>query len=137
MSEAKKKNGYLLIILVSVIIIIVSIVILVRLSKPKIDYDAMAKELLQYVYTFDKVKDIEVTSDDIYKITVANDPWYAASERDKMVLCKKLNEGVTVICQKYKIIKDTQRAYVYYYDEDGIKIAEPGDGLTLESKILH
>ena len=137
MSDEKKKKVYLLLIFVFTAIIIVSVVTLIRLSKPKIDYDAMAKELLQYVYTFDKVKDIEVPSDDIYNITIESDSWYAASERDKLLLCKKLNEGITVICQKYKIIKDTQIAYVYYYDEDGIKIAEPGKGFTLESIILH
>lgn len=137
MNEQKKKKVYLLLIFLFAVIIIASAVTLVRLSKPKIDYDAMAEELLQYVYTYDKVKNIEVPSDSVYNITIASDPWYSASERDKMLLCKNLNEGITVICQKYKIIKDTQRAYVYYYDEDGIKIAEPGEGLTLESKILH
>lgn len=137
MGEQKKKGFYLLLIFVFSAIIIASAIILVKLSKPKIDYDAMAEELLQYVYTYDKVKNIEVPSDSVYNITIASEPWYSSSERDKLLLCKTLNEGITVICQKYKIIKDTQIAYVNYYDEDGMKIAEPGNGLTLESKILH
>lgn len=137
MEERRKKKVYLLIILVSIVVIIASIITLTKVLKPKIDYDAMAEELLQYVYTYDKVKDIEVVSDSIYNLTIASDPWYSASERDKLLLCKTLNEGITVICQKYKIIKDTQIAYINYYDEEGIKIAEPGKGFTLESTILH
>jgi len=48
-----------------------------------------------------------------------------------------VNETLTVICQKYNAIRDIEIAHVYYFDEDGIKIAEPGKGVTLESTILH
>lgn len=137
MSDEKKKKLYIFSILVSVVIIVISIVTLIRLSSPKVDYDSMNKEIMQYVSKLDNIKDIKPNSDGIYKIMLENDSWYAGSEKDKMVYCKTVNEALTVICQKYKAIKDTQRVNVYYYDEDRINIAEPGKGNTLESTILH
>lgn len=137
MNDEKKKGIYLLSIVVLSLIILFSIITLVKMSRPKVDYDSMDKEIIQYVSKLDNIKDIKPNGDGAYKIVLESDSWYAGSERDKMVFCKNVNETLTVICQKYKEIKDTQIAYIYYYDEDGIKIAEPGKGLTLESKILH
>lgn len=137
MNDEKKKKLYLLSILVSVIVIVISIVTLVRMSKPKIDYDSMDKEIMQYVSKLDNIKDIKPNGDGIYKVMLESASWYAGTENDKMVFCKNVNEALTVICQKYKAVSDTQRVDVYYYDEDRIKIAEPGKGNTLESKILH
>lgn len=137
MSDEKKKKLYMLSILVSVIVIVISIATLVRMSKPKVDYDSMNKEIVQYVSKLDNIKDIKPNGDGIYKIMLESDSWYAGSEKDKMVFCKTVNEALTVICQKYKAVKDTQRVDVYYYDEDRIKIAEPGKGNTLESIILY
>lgn len=137
MNDEKKKRFYLLSIVVSVIIIVVSITVLIKMSSPKVDYDSMNKEIMQYVSKLDNIKDIKPNGDGIYKIMLESDSWYAGSERDKMVFCKNVNETLTVICQKYKAIRDTQRVDVYYYDEDRIKIAEPGKGNTLESIILH
>lgn len=137
MNDEKKKGIYLLSIVVLSLIILFSIITLVKMSRPKVDYDSMDKEIIQYVSKLDNIKDIKPNGEGAYKIVLESDSWYAGSERDKMVFCKNVNETLTVICQKYKEIKDTQIAYIYYYDEDGIKIAEPGKGLTLESKILH
>lgn len=137
MEEAKRKKPYGLWAALILIGVVIVIWIISMLLKPKIDYDSMAKELLNYAYTFDNVDKIEAIDDDIFHVTVKSDPWYAASEKDKMIFCKKMNEGITVICQKYKVIRDIDRAAVYYYDGKGIKVAEPGKGVTLESKILH
>lgn len=137
MSDEKKKKLYLLSILVSVIIIVVSIITLIRMSSHKVDYESMNKEIMQYVNKLDNIKDIKPNGDGIYKIMLESDSWYAGTEKDKMVFCKNVNEALTVICQKYKAVRDTQRVDVYYYDEDRIKIAEPGKGNTLESIILH
>lgn len=137
MEEAKKKKPYGLWVALILIGVAIFIWIISMLLKPKIDYDSMAKELLNYAYTFDNVDKIEAIDDDIFRVTVKSDSWYVANERDKKVFCKKINEGITVICQKYNAIKDTQVAYIYYYDEAGIKIAEPGKGFTLESTIIH
>lgn len=137
MEENKKKSPYGLYGVLIFIGILLVIWIISMLTKPKIDYTAMATDLTRYAYTFDNVSNIEATNNSLYTITVKSDSWYAASERDKMLFCKKLNEGITAICWKYKAIQDTQIAYINYYDEDGIKIAEPGKGMTLESTILH
>ncbi len=137
MNDEKRKGIYLLTIVVFSLIILFSIITLFKMLKPKVDYDSMDKEIMQYVSNLDNIKDIKPNGDGAYKIVLESDSWYAGSERDKMGFCKSVNETLTVICQKYKEIKDTQIAYIYYYDEDGIKIAEPGKGLTLESKILH
>lgn len=136
--KEKVSKKHLIIRWTAVVIgLIIAGIMIMQLFKPKIDYEAMATDLTKYAYTFDKVSKIEASDNNLYTITVKSDSWYSASERDKMLFCKKLNEGITSICWKYKAIRDTQIAYVYYYDEDGIKIAEPGKGLTLESKILH
>lgn len=137
MNDEKKKKLYLLLIIVLSIIIVTCITTLIKMSSPKVDYDSMNKEITQYVSKLDNIKDIKPNGDGIYKIMLESNSWYAGSERDKMVFCKNVNETLTVICQKYKAIRDTQRADVYYYDEDRIKIAEPGKGNTLESIILH
>jgi len=137
MDKTQKIKFYKLVIPAIIVGIIMIVWIISMLLKPKIDYTAMATDLLKYAYTFDNVQNMEAVSNSMFNITVKNDAWYASSERDKMLFCKKLNEGIISICWKYKAIKDTQIAYVYYYDEDGIKIAEPGKGLTTESIILH
>ncbi|RFZ78777.1 hypothetical protein DS742_11740 [Lacrimispora amygdalina] len=137
MNDEKKKGLYLLSIVASSLIIIFSITTLIKMSSHKVDYDSMNKEIMEYVSKLDNIKDIKSNGDGIYKIMLESDSWYAGMERDKMVFCKNVNETLTVICQKYKAIRDTQAVDVYYYDEDGIKVAEPGKGVTLESKILH
>lgn len=137
MEKTSKKKFYMMAVPPIIIGIIVIIWILSMLLRPKIDYTAMAIELKQYAYSYDNVKKIDASDNNTYQIVVLNEPWYAASERDKLVFCKKMNEGITAIGWKYKAIKDNQIAYVYYYDEDGINIAEPGKWLTTESKILH
>ena len=64
--------------------------------------------------------------------------WYHAEDKDKLIYCKAVNQTITAICQKYKAIKDTERANVYYYDEYGVLLAEPSEtSYTLESNILH
>lgn len=136
--EEKVSKKHLIIRWTAVIIgLIIAGIMIMQLFKPKIDYEAMATDLTRYAYTFDNVSNIQASNNSSYTITVKSDSWYAASERDKMLFCKKMNEGITSICWKYKAIKDTQKAYIYYYDEDGINIAEPGKGFTLESIILH
>lgn len=137
MSDENKKKLYLLSAVVSSIIIVFSIMTLIKMSSPKVDYDSMNKEIMQYVNKLDNIKDIKSNGDGIYKIMLKSDSWYSGADRDKMVFCKNVNETLTVICQKYKAVRDTQRVDVYYYDEDSIKIAEPGKGNTLESIILH
>lgn len=137
MDRTQKNKFYKLVIPAIIVGIIMITWIISMLLKPKIDYTAMATDLIKYAYAFENVQNIESVNNSTYNITVKSDEWYNASEKDKIMFCKKMNEGVTSICWKYKAIKDTQIAYIYYYDADGIKIAEPGEGLTLESKILH
>lgn len=137
MSDEKKKKLYLLSIIASIVIIVISIVIIIKVSRPKVDYDSMAKEILQYTSQLENVVHVKAVSDSIFDITLEGDSWYSGSDRDKRKFCKSVNETLTVICQKYKVIRDIEIAHVYYYDEDGIKIAEPGKGVTLESTILH
>ncbi len=138
MSKEKKKNNNLKWILVAAAIVVVLTVVIIRLLTPKVDYVAMGTEIRQYTDQLENIKDIEANGDKIFKITLESDSWYAGTEKDKMVYCKNVNQTLTVICQKYKTVNERQRADVYYYDEDGILIAEPSDkGYTLESKILH
>lgn len=85
MNDEKKKKVYLLFIFVFAAIIIVSVVIIFHALKPKVDYEAMVTEMCEYVYKYDNVTDIKAVSERQYKITVKGDPWYNASERDKMV----------------------------------------------------
>lgn len=134
----KEKTKWLIWIMFCIIVIIVSAIFIIYNTSPKIDREAMATEIAQYVYGLDNVQDIEADGDSIFKITISGDSWYSTEEKDKMIYCKAVNQTITAICQKYKAIKDTQRAHVYYYDEYGILLAEPSDELfTLESKILH
>ncbi|MDR7814524.1 hypothetical protein [Lacrimispora sp.] len=137
MDKLNKKKIYALWALLGLIGLAAIIWILSMLLKPKIDYESMGKEIMQYTSELENIKNIKATSDSSFKITLESDSWYAGTDRDKMVFCKTVNEALTVICQKYKTIKDTQTAYVNYYDEDGIMIAEPKKGITLESTILH
>ena len=137
MDKKNKKKLYTLWALLGIIGLGAIIWILSMLLKPKVDYESMAREVIQYAAKFENIKDIKATSNNSFKITLESDSWYAGTEKDKMVFCKNVNEALTVICQKYKTIKDTQTAYVNYYDEDGIMIAEPKKGITLESTILH
>jgi hypothetical protein len=137
MDKTNKKKIYALWALLGLIGLAAIIWILSMLLKPKIDYESMGKEIMQYTSELENIKNIKATSDSSFKITLESDSWYAGTEKDKMVFCKNVNEALTVICQKYKTIKDTQTAYVNYYDEDGIMIAEPKKGITLESTILH
>jgi hypothetical protein len=134
MSDEKKKKLYLLWIVASMVII----VILIRMSKQKVDFDSMTKNILQYTSQLENIVDVTAVGDDgIFDITLKGDSWYNGTDRDKRKFCKSVNETLTVICQKYKAIRDIEIAHVYYFDEDGIKIAEPGKGVTLESTILH
>ena len=137
MEKTSKKKLYMLLVPLIAIGVIMVIWILSMLLKPKVDYDAMAKELTQYANTYENVNKIDANNNYTYQITVSNEVWYSASEKDKLTFCNKMNEGITAIAWKYKAIKENQIASVYYYDEDGIKIAEPGKGFTLESNILH
>lgn len=137
MDKTNKKKLYALWAFLGLIGIAAIIWILSMLLKPKVDYESMAREITQYAAGLENIKDIRATSNSSFKITLESDSWYTGTEKDKMVFCKTVNEALTVICQKYKTIKDTQTAYVNYYDEDGIMIAEPKKGITLESKILH
>ncbi len=137
MNEKEIKKHHIIRITAIAIGIVIAIMMIMTLFKPKIDYEAMATDLTNFAYSFNSVEKINADNNSSFNIIIKSNTWYAASERDKMILCKKLNEGITSICWKYKAIKDTQKAYIYYYDEDEIKIAEPGKGLTLESTILH
>jgi len=137
MDKTNKKKPYALWAFLGLIGVAAIIWILSMLLKPKVDYESMAREITQYAAELENIMDIKATSNSSFKITLESNSWYAGTEKDKMVFCKTVNEALTVICQKYKTIKDTQTAYVNYYDEDGIMIAEPKKGITLESAILH
>ncbi|MFR6219879.1 MAG: hypothetical protein ACLUKO_24530 [Enterocloster bolteae] len=136
MNAEKKK--WLVLILSFVIVIIISLVTLFNALKPKVDYESMNKEIAQYIHGLDNIIDIEDTETGTYKITLNDEIWYSAEEKDKASYCLAVNTTITAICQKYKALKDTQKAYIYYYDESGVLIAEPSEKLySLESKILY
>ena len=118
--------------------IIISLVTLFNALKPKVDYESLNKEIAQYIHGLDNIIDIENTETGTYKITLDDKIWYSAEEKDKASYCLAVNTTITAICQKYKALKDTQKAYIYYYDESGVLIAEPSEKLySLESKILY
>jgi hypothetical protein len=134
----KEKKKYALWILFCIIVIIVSVIFIIYNTSPKIDREAMATEIAEYVYGLDNVQDIKADGDSIFKITITGDSWYHAEDKDKLIYCKAVNQTITAICQKYKAIKDTERANVYYYDEYGVLLAEPSEtSYTLESNIIH
>lgn len=136
MNAEKKK--WLVLILSFVIVIIISLVTLFNALKPKVDYESMNKEIAQYIHGLDNIIDIEDTETGTYQITLNDEIWYSAEEKDKASYCLAVNTTITAICQKYKALKDTQKAYIYYYDESGVLIAEPSEKLySLESKILY
>ena len=121
-----------------VIVIIISLVTLFNALKPKVDYESMNKEIAQYIHGLDNIIDIEDTETGTYRIILSDEIWYSAEEKDKASYCLAVNTTITAICQKYKALKDTQKAYIYYYDESGVLIAEPSEKLySLESKILY
>ena len=134
----KEKKKYALWILFCIIVIIVSVIFIIYNTSPKIDREAMATEIAEYVYGLDNVQDIKADGDSIFKITITGDSWYHSEDKDKLIYCKAVNQTITAICQKYKAIKDTERANVYYYDEYGVLLAEPSEtSYTLESNIIH
>ena len=136
MNAEKKK--WLVLILFFVIVIIISLVTLFNALKPKVDYELMNKEIAQYIHGLDNIIDIEDTETGTYRIILSDEIWYSAEEKDKASYCLAVNTTITAICQKYKALKDTQKAYIYYYDESGVLIAEPSEKLySLESKILY
>lgn len=136
MNAEKKK--WLALIIFFVIVIIISLVTLFNALKPKVDYESMNKEIDQYIHGLDNIIDIENTETGTYKITLDDEIWYSAEEKDKASYCLAVNTTITAMCQKYKALKDTQKAYIYYYDESGVLIAEPSEKLySLESKILY
>lgn len=136
MNAEKKK--WLVLILFFVIVIIISLVTLFNALKPKVDYESMNKEIAQYIHGLDNIIDIEDTETGTYRIILSDEIWYSAEEKDKASCCLAVNTTITAICQKYKALKDTQKAYIYYYDESGVLIAEPSEKLySLESKILY
>ncbi|ENZ40757.1 hypothetical protein [Enterocloster bolteae] len=136
MNAEKKK--WLVLILFFVIVIIISLVTLFNALKPKVDYESMNKEIAQYIHGLDNIIDIEDTETGTYRIILSDEIWYSAEEKDKASYCLAVNTTITAICQKYKALKDTQKAYIYYYDESGVLIAEPSEKLySLESKILY
>ena len=136
MNAEKKK--WLALIIFFVIVIIISLVTLFNALKPKVDYESMNKEIDQYIHGLDNIIDIEKTETGTYKITLDDEIWYSAEEKDKASYCLAVNTTITAMCQKYKALKDTQKAYIYYYDESGVLIAEPSEKLySLESKILY
>ncbi|MBS5631271.1 MAG: hypothetical protein KHX45_20715 [Clostridiales bacterium] len=121
-----------------VLCIIVIIIGLAILLKPKVDYESMNNEIMEYVNGLENIKEINSDKAGIYKLTLEDSIWYAAEEKDKAGYCLAVNTTITAICQKYKALKDTQKAYIYYYDESGVLIAEPSEKLySLESKILY
>lgn len=136
MNAEKKK--WLVLILFFVIVIIISLVTLFNALKPKVDYESMNKEIAQYIHGLDNIIDIEDTETGTYRIILSDEIWYSAEEKDKASYCLAVNTTITAICQKYKALKDTQKAYIYYYDESGVLIAEPSEKpYSLESKILY
>jgi hypothetical protein len=133
-----EKKKWLVLILFFVIVIIISLVTLFNALKPKVDYESMNKEIAQYIHGLDNIIDIEDTETGTYRIILSDEIWYSAEEKDKASYCLAVNTTITAICQKYKALKDTQKAYIYYYDESGVLIAEPSEKLySLESKILY
>ncbi len=133
-----EKKKWLVLIIFFVIVIIISLATLFNALKPKVDYESLNKEIAQYIHGLDNIIDIENTETGTYKITLDNEIWYSAEEKDKASYCLAVNTTITAICQKYKALKDTQKAYIYYYDESGVLIAEPSEKLySLESKILY
>lgn len=127
MNAEKKK--WLVLILFFVIVIIISLVTLFNALKPKVDYESMNKEIAQYIHGLDNIIDIEDTETGTYRIILSDEIWYSAEEKDKASYCLAVNTTITAICQKYKALKDTQKAYIYYYDESGVLIAEPSEKL--------
>lgn len=136
MNAEKKK--WLVLILFFVIVIIISLVTLFNALKPKVDYESMNNEITEYLNGLNNIKKIESNEAGTYRITLDDEIWYSAEEKDKASYCLAVNTTITAICQKYKALKDTQKAYIYYYDESGVLIAEPSEKLySLESKILY
>lgn len=136
MNAEKKK--WLVLILFFVIVIIISLVTLFNALKPKVDYESMNNEITEYLNGLNNIKKIESNEAGTYRITLDDEIWYSAEEKDKASYCLAVNTTITAICQKYKALKDTQKVYIYYYDESGVLIAEPSEKLySLESKILY
>ena len=134
----KRKMFYLFAIVGSFIVIMICIGIISKMMKPKVDYEGLYRDINAYTSQLENITDVVDKGDGIFNITLKNDSWYAGSEHYKMVYCKNVNKNITFLCQKYQLIKDTEWAAIYYYDEDGINIAEPSKkGYDLESNILH
>ena len=132
--NAERKNCIAWIVL-CIIVIMIGLVILL---KPKVDYESMNNDIMEYVNGLENIKEINSDKAGIYKLTLEDSTWYAAEEKDKAGYCLAVNTTITAICQKYKALKEVQRAQIFYYDESGVLIAEPSDkSYTLESKILY
>ncbi len=139
MTENTAKNKrYFVFIIISIVIIIASLIKIWKTFNPGIDYQSMNNEITEYLNGLNNIKKIESDEAGTYRITLDDEIWYAAEEKDKAGYCLAVNTTITAICQKYKALKDTQKAYIYYYDESGVLIAEPSEKLySLESKILY
>lgn len=138
----KKKEKLLIkwsIIIISIFAVVMwGGTIIVNLLEPKIDYDAMHSEMMDYVNQLENIKEVKYMKDGRYYITLEDSSWYSGSERDKLQFCLNVNKNITYVCRKYKTVEEDFPAYIYYYDESGLRIAEPSDRLgSLESKILY
>ena len=106
MNAEKKK--WLVLIVFFIVVIVISLATLFKVFKPKVDYESMNKEIVQYIHGLDNIIDIENTETGTYRITLDDEIWYAAEEKDKAGYCLAVNTTITAICQKYKALKDTQ-----------------------------
>ncbi|XBX07058.1 hypothetical protein QMP26_02340 [Enterocloster clostridioformis] len=139
MTEKTAKNKkYFVFILISIVIIIACLIKIWKTFNPGIDYQSMNNEITEYLNGLNNIKKIKSNEAGIYELTLEDGIWYSAEEKDKASYCLAVNTTISAICQKYKALKDTQKAYIYYYDESGVLIAEPSEKLySLESKILY
>lgn len=136
MNKNKTKRLYVFIIFVSIIVIAYSSFILYRAYGPRPDYETFYSNLSHLSEEISNIESIEMISDGVIYVYIDDSSWVGASNLDKASYCKNINELITAYCQKDNIINSNQIALVYYYNDDGIVLAEPKT-LSLESNILY
>ncbi|MDF2609085.1 MAG: hypothetical protein K0R92_559 [Lachnospiraceae bacterium] len=119
-------------IIISILIIIFIICIIL---KPKPDVNGFSTAIETYLSNNDNIIDLDYIDDDIYKITVS-DVWYNSSEIEKIKFCNSIRNVFTTYAWEFNIISDSKLIYIYFYDKDQIKVAQPGFALD-DYEILH
>lgn len=101
--------------------------------KPQPDYDNYFKAIDTYLNTSDAITYYEAEGNRV-NLYVDSNIWNASSKQEKAEFCYITNEALSKYCVFYNI--DEYMAYVYYYTEKGVKVAEP-KSMSLESEILY